>query len=364
MKLVANLKLTPTHEQAARLRATVERANAACNWLSAEAWTTRTFGQYALHRLAYQAVRARFGLTAQMAVRCIAKVADAYKADRERQRTFRPLGSIAYDDRILRFKRGDQVSLWTLDGRQVVAFVCGERQRALLAHRQGEVDLCYVRGHWYLNVVCDVPDPVPFLPADVLGVDLGIVNLAVDSDGTTYSGERIEHHRRVYQHRRRNLQRKGTRAAKRKLRALSGRQARYQAHTNHSISKAIVATAQRTGRAIALEDLGGIRNRVTARRRQRARLANWAFYQLGSFIQYKARQAGVPLVRVDPRNTSRTCPRCGVIDKANRPTQALFLCTSCRFSAPADVVAAGVIATRARAACKSADVRGSYTGSC
>jgi IS605 OrfB family transposase len=108
-----------------------------------------------------------------------------------------------------------------------------------------------------------------------------------------------------------------------------------------------VATAQRTGRGIALEDLTGIRDRVTARRRQRARLHNWLFFQLRSFIEYEARLAVVPVVLVDPRNTSRTCPVCRCIDKRNRPTQARFSCISCGFAAPADVVAARNIRARA-----------------
>src|SRR5688500_9137743 len=107
VKLIANLQLRPAPAEAALLRATLERANVACNYVSAVAWKQQVFGQFALHRLVYADIRGRFELTAQMAVRCIAKVADAYKLDRQRQRTFRPLGSIAYDDRILRFKPGD-----------------------------------------------------------------------------------------------------------------------------------------------------------------------------------------------------------------------------------------------------------------
>lgn len=350
MKLTINLKLQPTPEQHAALLATIERANAACNAASDIAWEQQTFGQFALHKLAYKRLRSEFGLTAQVTVRCIAKVADAYKPDRKSKRVFRPHGSIAYDDRILRFKPGDMVSIWTLAGRQVIPFVCGEYQRRYLPFRKGEVDLVYHRGAFYLNVVCEVDEPPTNAVGDILGVDLGIVNIATDSDGTTYSGASVEQKRRIYAHRRRNLQRRGTPSAKRKLRKLSGKQRRFQRNTNHVISKAIVATAQRTGRAIALEDLTGIRGRVTARRRQRARLHNWSFFQLRSLIVYKARLAGVPVFLVDPKNTSRTCPACGCVDKANRPTQATFSCGSCGFAAPADHVAARNIAFRARAA--------------
>ncbi|MFL5806568.1 MAG: zinc ribbon domain-containing protein, partial [Roseiflexaceae bacterium] len=69
--------------------------------------------------------------------------------------------------------------------------------------------------------------------------------------------------------------------------------------------------------------------------------------QLQAYIVYKAALAGVPVHLVDPRNTSRTCPACGHIDKASRKTQASFVCTSCGFAGPADVIAAGNIASRA-----------------
>ena len=106
---------------------------------------------------------------------------------------------------------------------------------------------------------------------------------------------------------------------KRRLRKLAGRQRRYQKHTNHVISKALVLDAERTSRGIALEQLKGIRQRVTARGgNQRARLGNWGFADLGAFVAYKAKRLGVQVVFVDPRNTSRECLECGCVDKKNR----------------------------------------------
>ena len=105
-----------------------------------------------------------------------------------------------------------------------------------------------------------------------------------------------------------------------------------------------------TARDIALEDLQGIRERISVRRRQRARHCNWAFAQLRSFVEYKAKLAGVPVVLVDPRHTSRTCVACGHVDKYNRPSRARFQCVRCAFVGHADHVAARVIAARARAA--------------
>ena len=87
-----------------------------------------------------------------------------------------------------------------------IAYQCGERQRALLAFRKGEVDLMYLKGVFYLAVVCDVLEPETMGIERVLGVDFGIVNLAVDSDGTVYTGEAVERKRQRYTERREGLQ--------------------------------------------------------------------------------------------------------------------------------------------------------------
>ncbi|MDE2493161.1 MAG: transposase, partial [Alphaproteobacteria bacterium] len=103
-----------------------------------------------------------------------------------------------------------------------------------------------------------------------------------------------------------------------------------------------------TARGVAIEDLNGIRERAaTVRKRQRRVLHCWAFAQLRSFLSYKAALAGVPVVAVDPRNTSRICSVCGHCDKANRKTQSKFICTSCGVVAHADVNAAVNIGRRA-----------------
>jgi IS605 OrfB family transposase len=348
MKLVAAIKLLPTAEQADALRRTLERCNAACDWLSETGHAAGKVRQYDLHKLAYATCKERFGLTAQAVVRCIAKVADAYKVGpKDTTRCFRPLASQPYDDRILRFTKDGAANLWTVNGRITLAVAMGEHQRRLLAYRKGECDLMLVHGKWLLACTCEVPEGPEFDPEDWLGVDLGIVNLAADSDGEAFGGGEVERNRRVHAHRRRNLQRKGTRAAKRKLCRIAGQQARYQRHTNHCLSKAIVQKAQRTGRGIALEDLSGIRGRVTARRRQRARLANWGFHQLATFVRYKAMLAGVPVMMVDPRNTSRQCSCCGVVDKVSRRTRGDFACTNCGHAEPADTNAARNIRARA-----------------
>ena len=349
MKLVAAIKLKPTREQAVVLRATLKRCNDACTALAAKGFAAGVFRQFDLHKLGYAWLRSDFALTAQAAVRCIAKVANAFKNNREVAPVFRDDAAQPYDDRILSFKGDDEVSIWTLEGRMRLKFVAGEHQRALLAFRKGEVDLCFVRGKWLLAATCDIPETIQFKASDWLGIDLGIVNVAASSDGVIYTGEAVERVRARLAKRRKGLQSIGSKAAKRRLVKLSRKQSRFQAAENHRISKAIVLDAERTERGIAVEELTHIRTQVTARRAQRARLSNWSFGQLRAFLAYKAKRAGVPMIAVDPRNTSKGCSACGYIDAKNRPNQATFSCISCGHSEAADLNAARNIRSRASA---------------
>lgn len=347
MKLVATVKLLVSADEKARLLATMARVNEACSWLATRAFELKTADKLRLQKLHYRDLRDRFGLSSQHAVRAISKVCEVYKRDRSKLARFREHGAIAFDQRLYTFKNGlDRVSLLALDGRIVVPCAVGSYHRARLEGVRGQADLVYRNGKLFLFVTVDVPDGSPIDPEGWLGVDLGIRNLAVDSDGESFSGEATLAARSRIARLRAGLQRSGTKSAKRHLRKLRLKERRFHAHTNHVISKKIVRKAEDTGRGIAVEDLRGIRERVTVRKAQRSALHSWSFFQLRAFLSYKATLRGVPLVAVDPRNTSRTCPECGCVDKANRRSQAEFVCTGCGFAAHADWVGARNIASR------------------
>jgi len=341
------IKLSPSEEQYQTLLETMERFNEACNYASNVAFETKTFGQFYIHRLIYHELRGRFQLSAQMTIRAVAQVSESYKADRKIQHSFNPHSAMVYDSRILSWKGLDKVSILTLQGREIIPIRIGAYQEARLDRKVRQSDLILRDGIFYLAVVVDAPEPTPDDPNGYLGIDLGIVNIAADSDGKTYSGNQVNGLRKRHSKLRGKLQAKGTKACKRLLAKRSRKERRFATNINHTISKSIVAKAKDTGRGIALEDLSGIRDRITVRKSQRRQHHSWAFNQLRRFIEYKAKLAGVLVELVDPKNTSRTCPQCGCVDKHNRPSQSLFSCVSCGYSAPADTVAAGIIAGRA-----------------
>ncbi len=351
MKLIAQVRLYPNEEQAQMLKQTLDQANTLCNVMSEYAWEQKVFGAFKLQKLSYQQMREISGLSAQMVIRCYSKVADAYKLDTKTKRHFRKHGAISYDDRILHWYMDKQfVSIWSVGRRLSIPYQAGKHQQELLHYQKGESDLVYSKHKkaFYLLAVCDIPDPTEQETEDALGVDFGVVNLATDSDGETHTSEPIEHNCKKIQRLRSDLQRRGSLSAKRRLRKLAGRQRRFQKDTNHVISKRLVETAQRTNRAIGLEDLTGIRSRTRARgAEQRARHGNWTFAQLRAFVEYKARMAGIPVVLVDPRHTSQECSCCGFVDRGNRRSQSEFLCLSCGHAEHADLNAAKNIAKRA-----------------
>ncbi|MBB4713139.1 IS605 OrfB family transposase [Streptomyces luteogriseus] len=360
MKLTVQVRLLPTPEQATALEATLRACNEAATWASGVAFEKDVKRNFALREHAYGEVKARWGLGAQAAQHVIKKTCDAYatlKANltagnlgrpgskRYRKATekpivFRPEGAQPYDDRMLSWQIGGQrVSIWTVAGRiKDVAFTASPEQLATLAlYRKGESDLVCRDGTWFLLATCEVPEPEPNTdPHDFLGVDLGIVNIATTSDGEIMAGREINRARIRERTLRTKLQKKNTPSAKRRLTRRRRQEARRARDINHKIAKHVVAEAERTGRGIALEDLTGIRERVRLRKPQRATHSSWSFHQLGSFIAYKARQAGVLVVYVDPAYTSRTCAECGHIDQANRVSQPWFACRCCGFVDHAD----------------------------
>lgn len=341
------VKLETSEDEKALLLSTMKKYNEAANWLAGQAFDLKLANKIELQKRFYYQLRERFGLSAQFAVRIISKVVEAYKRDKSIKPVFRELGAIQYDQRNMSWKGLDKVSLITLKDRIKLRTRIGEYQKSRADRIRGQADLIYRNGIFYLIAVVDAPEQSEYDPVGTLGVDLGIENIATDSDGWVFNGEKVEQTRKRYNNLHSNLQRKGTRSAKRHLKKMSGKERRFKRDTNHRISKIIVSKTKGTLRAIALEDLSGIRSRATVRHTQRDRYSKWSFGQLRQFVEYKAKREGVPVKVVSPRNTSRECPRCHNIDARNRSTRSQFRCTECGYEAMADYVAATNIAARA-----------------
>jgi putative transposase len=356
MKQVIVIKLEPSHQQYQALLKTVEAFNRGCQYAADVAYEKRLANKIALQPFVYGTLRSEFGLSSQMAIRAIAKAVEAYKRDRRIHVKFDLHGAMVYDPRIMSFKGLTQVSLMCLDGRELVPMRYGAYQAARLDRAKGQADLILKDGTFYLYVTVDLPSAPIVDTQDVLGVDLGMVQLAVDSDGEAHTGAGVKQCRRRFQRLRKGLQSCGSKSAKRHLKRIGQKESRYQRWVNHNISRHLVNKALVEQRAVAIEDLQGIRERVSVRKTQRYERLSWAFAQLRQFLTYKCEAAGIPLIVIDPRNTSRTCLACGHCAKENRRSQSEFICVECGFQANADLVGASNIRR------KGLEARGLVTG--
>jgi predicted transposase len=196
MKTIAKIKLLIDENGKKRLLDTMEAFNNACNEMAETCFKQQSASKFVIQKLVYHDVREKFGLSAQLTIRAIAKTCEAYKINKKTKPNFKKHGSITYDQRILTFKglplQKPQVSLTTLEGRKLFNIEIREYFAGRASRIDGQVDLIYKKGEFYLYATCDMPEDTPLTPDDCLGDDLGVKNIAVDSSGETFSNEKVE----------------------------------------------------------------------------------------------------------------------------------------------------------------------------
>ena len=319
MKLITKIKLNPTEEQSFMVRSTIETSNLICDEISKLAFEKKNFNKFSLHKEIYHQVKNQFDAGSQQVVRGIGKVCDTYKKQVAKQTKFKKYSAVPYDARMLTFvPEGKYVSLWTNEKRIKISYLCSDEQIEKLKTQKGETDLVYLNGNFYLYCTYDVEAQALQSNNQVLGVDLGINNIAATSDGIVYSGKKLNSVRTRYKKLREKLQKKHTKSAVRLLKKRKRKESLFVKDINHCISKQIVRKAKDTCSAIALENLKGIRQTSTVRRKDHYKHNSWSFFQLKQFIEYKAELAGVTIIGVNPAYTSQRCFACGEIRKANR----------------------------------------------
>ena len=313
--LTISCKLKVSQSQAAKLDATLDAFGQALNWVNQNT-PEKIANAVKLQSLCYREIRARFGLSSNLAVQVCRRMAGARKVARQKNRPVKAFkgGFATYDARIFSFREKDwTVSLTTVEGRERFELAIGRYQREQLAGSNPKKTsgpltrtATLVKrkdGSYSIQICVEAKLPEQQNTAQVVGVDLGRTDIAHTSEGDNWNGQQLNRVRDHYSRLRAVLQRKaskGTRSSRRRcrqlLQRLSGKERRFQVWVNHRISKAIVSRAKATNSAIALEDLTGIRKRVNQQPRSKAerrRANSWAFYQLRQFLEYKARVAGV-----------------------------------------------------------------------
>src|SRR5579859_7005275 len=332
---------------------TLRQSTAAFNAVCRYGWFHHEHNGVNLHHATYTPLRKEFEeLPSQLIVSARMKAAEALKSVEELKQQGRKVSCphsdlcpIRYDHRSYWVILDQGVaSLATVDGRVGVGFHLPRCYDRYLSWKTCSADLIFNarKKRFYLHVVVSTDAPEVEPDGNVVGCGLGIRRIAVTSKPRFFSSAAL--HTRVRQHQklRSELQAKGTQNAKRHLQKSSRRWKRFQADVNHGIANEILAS-MKAGDVLVLEDLTGIRESCRCRRKHRGRFHRWSFAQLAQFLCYKAERKGILVVRVDPRNSSRTCCKCGHCEKSNRRSQSRFRCLSCGYCVNADFNAAQVL---------------------
>jgi putative transposase len=352
--LTISCKLNVSKEQAKKLDETMQVFAQACNHINEKA-PENLVNQIAMQSLIYNEVRSLFGLSANLTIQAVRRVCGNRKTAKQKGKKvkcFDPT-SVSYDARIFAFREKDwTVSLTTANGRERFSLGIGNYQRGLLKGCIPTSATLIKRndGSYYVQIQLKSEPPKPGKPSNVIGVDFGRRDIAHTSDGANYSGQEVTQIRDHYARLRQSIQQKaskGTRSTRRRardlLKRLSGKERRFQAQVDHTISFRIINQAVQSNSTIAIEDLTGIRERTNQQPRnktERRRSNSWAFYQLRSFLEYKAIKFGVKVVAVAPQYTSQTCHQCLHIGLR---TDKKFGCTNCGWHGDADYNGANMI---------------------
>lgn len=373
--ITLKLRLYPTNNQANLLEATMQQYQLACNLVSTY-YFEHNFksNQSDLQKHLYYLIRDKFGLKAQMTQSVFKTVLARYKTAntqlRQKPYHFKDSNTgkwyiekrdLGWLQKPINFKRPqcdlvsvrdwsftkDKLSVSTLATREKMNYTAKGFEKYLKVGKLGTAKLVKSCGHYFLHVSCT-------LEADefnkinlkhVVGIDRGLRFLATvyDEKGNTsfVNGKAIIGKRRKYKRLRRQLQAKGTKSAKRRLKKIGQRENRWMSNINHQVTKALVDKYGR-GTVFTLEDLTNVRfatEKVSKNRRYEQ--VSWAFYQFEQFLIYKAEMVGSTVVKVDAHYTSQRCPKCGSINKNNRSHDLHeYYCDNCGYRSNDDRIGA------------------------
>jgi IS605 OrfB family transposase len=360
------VKLNVDDSDATLLHETVEEYLWACNYVVQDAWRDdyKPTSKTKLHDRTYADVREQTRLHANLVQSARNRAAEAIKGVVARWQNGKKASqphfttpSLRYDKRSATF-HDDRASLSTVNGRIEAEYVLppeGDNPQtkylrdneyevtgATLQYRD-ETDTFFLHIGTKADVESEMPAEGDAEHSTVLGVDLGIEQIAVTSTGMFWSGGYLTHRRREYERVRGDLQRTGTESAHRTIERMGDRERRWVGDYLHRISKAIVQEAVAHGcDRIAFEELTDIRDRMPGAKKFHV----WAFRRLYDYTAYKADAEGIEVTQVDPAYTSKRCSKCGTTLDENRPSQARFCCRKCGYEVNADYNAAKNIGFR------------------
>ncbi|MBU1173536.1 MAG: transposase [Proteobacteria bacterium] len=317
-------------------------------------------GNIITHNLVYKDLR-KLNLPATVIHGCRAKSVEIIKSfyKRKGKKTFPKLKNsrVRYDNQVVKLRKTDNklykyfVSLLYKAGVkgnsnnriELPLILNSQYQTEILKnigneYKLGSTELVNKDRDYFIHISYskDIEIPKPDETFNPIGIDVGIRNLAVVSVARQqpkfFSGKRIKWKRNFFFEQRRKLL---MNFALQEVKRQRGRETKYLDAVNYNIAKQIVEMAKKTEKpAIVMEDLTGITKFKIWTKKGNRNLSNWAFRRLQNTIQQKALWEGIPVEYIEPKDTTRTCSKCGTINKRKRDN---YKCRKCGYEIHSDL---------------------------
>jgi len=210
-----------------------------------------------------------------------------------------------------------------------VAIQFPKQHKHLLEHSIRECKILSKNNNWFLLITIQTETEIHTHYNSLIAIDLGEKNIATSVELKTnrveFYGKKVRGVRRHYAWLRKRL---GNKKALKTIKKIGQKEQRIVNYHLHKISRDIVNRAKETNSAIVLGNLKGIRKSAKNKGRRFNRIvSNMPYYKLTQYIEYKANDAGLQVVKISERNTSKTCSKCGSI--GSRQKQSVFNCSHC-----------------------------------
>ena len=210
-----------------------------------------------------------------------------------------------------------------------------------------------IKKQWFLNLAYSFDNPTKELDKDrILGINLGVVyplyaSINGEHDRLYIKGDEIIEFRKRIEGRRSALKSQsrscgdgrighGYKTRMKPSLKISDKIARFRDTFNHKASRSLVDYAVKNNcGTIQLEDLTGItkdENLKDFEDKMKKFLKDWSYYDLQQKIEYKAKEKGIKVIKINPAYTSLRCSKCGKIHIDNHPTREKFECQYCGYS--------------------------------
>jgi putative transposase len=347
LTLTIKMRVSPEPSSSQALLGLMRRYREALNYAVKALIENKALSLSKAHRLLYDTLKERHGLPSKVAQDCyreaiaIAKswLSNPSRGNMPRARAPRIWLTNRYSYRV----RDGYIEL--LGGYRLRIIGWDKRYDV---YPNGDARLLLKDGGFILGVSKRVPKPAKYVARGVLAIDVNEKHIVVGNSQHEHRFETVVERAQHYKHLAENLQKKYSspkynawlrrRGVKRRIKSFHMKARNIIDDWAKKVSRLIVLLAKRHQYAVAREDLTNlVENLRKLPKEHKVSLLILSYRRLEHWIDLQCEKQGVPVIIVNPRGTSSTCPICGsrLVEKGYRRLR----CPRCGFEADRDTIA-------------------------